>query len=66
MLVCRVCGCENSNTISEMTDGRSSFMLCDDCRELVRTFYFVYHNLPKAVSEARQAKTGKVVWKEAK
>jgi len=58
-LMCRVCDTKIMTAgVSEMTDGRNTFALCDGCRPMVVTFYHVYHNLPKAVDEARQARMG--------
>jgi hypothetical protein len=51
---CFVCGGENH--VSEMTDGVTSHTVCDDCRELVTTFFHIYHSMATAVLEAAQAK----------
>jgi hypothetical protein len=54
---CAVCdGTENH--VAEMTDGRGWVSLCDNCRPMVVTFFYVYQDMRKAVRETRQAKLG--------
>ena len=57
MKQCFVCHGEG-NHVSDMTDGRTSHLVCDGCRELVTPFFYVFGNLTRAVQEAAQAKRG--------
>lgn len=50
---CNVCGAADG--ASEMTDGRSTQSVCDQCRPIVTVFFFVHGSMDKAVSEAAQA-----------
>ena len=54
---CFVCHGED-DTVSEMTDGRTSHPVCDRCREMVTPFFHIFGNLTRAVQEAAQAKRG--------
>ena len=58
MKQCFVCHGEG-NHVSDMTDGRTSHLVCDGCRELVNMLFFVHRSLGVAVLEAAQAKRGK-------
>jgi hypothetical protein len=56
---CQVCADDqNMSTVAEMTDGRNRFLICDLCRELVTTLFYVHGSLTTAVSEATKAKQG--------
>jgi hypothetical protein len=50
--------CHGTNTVTEMTDGRTSHNVCDSCRELVNMLFVIYQSLNEAVLEAAQAKRG--------
>jgi uncharacterized protein YabN with tetrapyrrole methylase and pyrophosphatase domain len=50
--------CQGHKVVTEMTDGITSHTVCDDCREMVNTFFHVYGNLMTAVLEVAQAKRG--------
>lgn len=50
--------CHGEKFVTEMTDGMTSHTVCDDCREMVTTFFHVYRNMAQAVLEVAQAKRG--------
>jgi len=50
--------CQGHKVVTEMTDGITSHTVCDECRQMVTTFFFVYRNLMEAVLEVAQAKRG--------
>jgi len=55
--ICFVCQ-GGIGVVTEMTDGKTTHLVCDGCRELVTPFFYVYGNLTQAVHEAAQAKRG--------
>jgi hypothetical protein len=55
-MACMVCG--GSEGVSEMTDGRELYPVCDVCRELVNLFFHVYGSLAEAIRQAQTAKGG--------
>ena len=58
---CFVCGGgEECEVVSQMTDGRYGYAVCDACRTLVMVLFQIHGSLSKAVLEAAQALRGKV------
>lgn len=57
---CAVCQRTDAPNITAMTDGQSGqHHVCDTCRSAVTSFFFVYGSLAVAISELRQAVTGR-------
>ncbi len=56
--ICAVCDKEKPTV--DMTDGRTNWPVCSDCREMVVMMFVLHGRLKTAVSEARQAMTGKI------
>jgi hypothetical protein len=54
---CAICG-GTENHVAEMTDGSGWVSLCDECRPLVVSFFYIYRDMKLAVREVRQAKRG--------
>lgn len=54
---CYVCQGEGPH-VTEMTDGRTSYDVCDSCRPFVNLLFHVHGSLNTAVREAVQAKRG--------
>lgn len=52
------CCHKEDGTVTEMTDGTFSTLVCEKCREMVTTFFHVYGELMHAVLEVAQAKRG--------
>ena len=50
--------CHGQRVVTEMTDGLTSHTVCDECREMVTTFFFVHRNMMDAVLAVAQAKRG--------
>jgi len=49
---CAVC---DQPSTGDMTDGRNSYPLCDQCRETIRVFFHIFGGMAAAVAEARRA-----------
>ena len=54
---CLVCDTEGPS-VTEMTDGRDHYPVCDDCRDLVKVFFGVYLSIKTAVIEAAYTQRG--------
>ena len=50
--------CHDETFVTVMTDGATSHTVCNNCREMVTTFFHVYRNMAEAVLEVAQAKRG--------
>jgi hypothetical protein len=50
--------CHGTTKVSEMTDGLSSHLVCDDCRPLVNIMFMLHKTLGVAVLEAAQTLRG--------
>lgn len=51
--------CNGTKGVSTMTDGTHNVNLCDDCRSFTVVLFQIHRSLELAVSETRQAKTGR-------
>jgi len=57
MTTCAVC--QGTEALSDMTDGQTHHTLCQECRELVTTLFYIHGTMSVAVMESTRAKRGR-------